>query len=119
MKLNVKAMAFTGAIVWGVGLFLLTWWIILFDGASTDEVFIGKVYRGYQLTPQGSFIGLLWKFQEDRLFFHWNQNDVTHFRFFGWGQISKTGDESIAGYPACREKGGIHFVFTPNGFRPL
>ena len=60
MKLNVKAMAFTGAIVWGVGLFLLTWWIILFDGASTDEVFIGKVYRGYQLTPQGSFIGLLW-----------------------------------------------------------
>ena len=38
MKLNVKATAFTGAIVWGFGLFLLTWWIILFDGASTDEV---------------------------------------------------------------------------------
>ena len=32
----------------------------MLDGASTDEVFIGKVYRGYQLTPQGSFIGLLW-----------------------------------------------------------
>ena len=35
MKLNVKAFALTCAIIWGLGLFLMTWWLILFDGATT------------------------------------------------------------------------------------
>ncbi len=60
MKLNIKAAAFTGAIVWGFGLFVLTWWIIMFDGSSGEETFIGKIYRGYEVTPVGSFIGLGW-----------------------------------------------------------
>jgi hypothetical protein len=34
MKLNVKAFAFTTAIIWGLGLFLMTWWVILFQGAG-------------------------------------------------------------------------------------
>ncbi len=34
MKLNVKAFAAACALIWGVGLYLMTWWIILFDGAS-------------------------------------------------------------------------------------
>jgi hypothetical protein len=60
MKLNVKAMALTFGIIWGLGLFILTWWIIFFDGASTDATFIGKIYRGYTITPLGSVIGLAW-----------------------------------------------------------
>jgi len=60
MKLDVKAAAFTGAIVWGFGLFVLTWWIIMFDGPSQEATFIGKIYRGYEVTPRGSFIGLIW-----------------------------------------------------------
>jgi hypothetical protein len=46
----------------GVGLFLLTWWVILLDGASHEAVFIGRIYRGYAITPLGSIFGLIWGF---------------------------------------------------------
>ena len=62
MKLNVLAAALTGAIVWGVGLLAITWWIIAFDGATGETTFIGRVYRGYNISPLGSLIGLLWAF---------------------------------------------------------
>ena len=62
MRLNIKATALTCAILWGSGLFLLTWWIILLDGTSDAPTFIGKVYRGYSLTPLGSVLGLAWGF---------------------------------------------------------
>lgn len=60
MKLNVKAFALTCAIIWGLGLFLITWWIILFDGATAEITFIGRMYRGYNISPIGSVIGLFW-----------------------------------------------------------
>ncbi|MCK5879928.1 MAG: bacteriophage holin [Holophagae bacterium] len=60
MKLNVKAFALTSALVWGLALFCLTWWIIFFDGASDGATAIGRVYRGYTITPIGSLIGLVW-----------------------------------------------------------
>lgn len=60
MKLDVRAFALTCSLLWGGGLFVLTWWIIAFDGASSDPTFIGSIYRGYTVTPQGSVIGLLW-----------------------------------------------------------
>ena len=60
MKLDIRSFAITCALVWGIGLFLGTWWVIAFDGASADPVLIGKVYRGYTLTPMGSVIGLIW-----------------------------------------------------------
>lgn len=67
MKLNVKALALTAGILWGLSVFLITWWIIIFDGASTDPIFISKIYRNYQLTPLGSVIGLLWGFVDGLL----------------------------------------------------
>jgi len=60
MKLNVKAFALACALVWGIGLFLLTWWIIACEGATRDVTFLDRVYRGYSVTPLGSFIGLVW-----------------------------------------------------------
>lgn len=60
MKLNVKACALACGLLWGVGLLALTWWIILFEGATGDITFIGRLYRGYSITPAGSVIGLLW-----------------------------------------------------------
>jgi len=60
MKLNVKAFALTCALVWGLGLFLLTWWIIVLDGATGEITFIGRFYRGYNISPVGSIIGLVW-----------------------------------------------------------
>ena len=60
MKLNVKAFALAFGITWGVGLFLLTWWIIAFEGATGEVTFIGRLYRGYNISPVGSLIGLGW-----------------------------------------------------------
>ena len=60
MKLNVKAFALTVGLFWGIGLFLITWWIIILDGASGETNIISSVYRGYNISIAGSFIGLLW-----------------------------------------------------------
>ena len=60
MKLDVKAFALSCGLIWGVGLFLITWWIIALDGSATTPTFLGRVYRGYSMTPVGSLIGLGW-----------------------------------------------------------
>ena len=60
MQLNVKAFALACGLIWGLGLLVLTWWIILLDGASSDPTFISRLYRGYTITPIGSLIGLVW-----------------------------------------------------------
>jgi hypothetical protein len=62
MRLNVKAFALTCGLVWGLGLFFLTWWVIAFDGASGEVLFLGRIYRGYALSPAGSVVGALWAF---------------------------------------------------------
>ncbi|MDX2498909.1 MAG: bacteriophage holin [Deltaproteobacteria bacterium] len=60
MKLNVRAFALTIGIIWGFGLFLLTWWIILFEGVTGEPTLIGLVYRGFTISPTGSIIGFVW-----------------------------------------------------------
>ena len=62
MKLNIKAFSLTIGLIWGFGLLFITWWIILFDGASSSATFIGKIYRGYNISLSGSLIGFLWAF---------------------------------------------------------
>lgn len=62
MKLDVKAFALTCGLWWGFGLFMLTWWIIAFDGATGELTLIGHLYRGYSISPLGSVIGLIWAF---------------------------------------------------------
>ncbi len=64
MKLNIKSWALTCGMVWGMMVFTLTWWIIAFDGISSDPVFLSRLYRGYAITPAGSIIGLLWAFAD-------------------------------------------------------
>ena len=60
MKLNLKAFALTFGLIWGFGLFFITWWIIAFDGATGRKTFISLVYRGYNISALGSLIGLAW-----------------------------------------------------------
>ena len=60
MRLNVKAFALSCGLLWGVGLFLMTWWMILFDGPTGEVTFLGRLYRGYSISPLGSVIGLVW-----------------------------------------------------------
>ena len=60
MKIDLKAFALACSIFWGAALFLVTWWIILLDGASGDPTWLSRVYRGYSISVGGSFIGLAW-----------------------------------------------------------
>jgi len=77
MSLNPKAFALACGLLWGVGVFLLTWWIIAFDGATGEVTWIGRVYLGYRVTPVGSVIGLAWAFGDGLIFgaiFAWSYN---------------------------------------------
>ncbi|NIP44589.1 MAG: hypothetical protein GWO41_04890 [candidate division Zixibacteria bacterium] len=62
MRLNVKAVALAFGLIWGFGLLVLTWWVILFEGSTGDLMAIGHVYRGYNISPLGSILGLIWGF---------------------------------------------------------
>jgi hypothetical protein len=80
MKLNTFAFALTCGLVWGIGLFLDTWWIIAFDGATEEPAIIGRVYRGYSISPAGSFIGLAWALVDGLVagaVFAWLYNHIT------------------------------------------
>ena len=60
MKLNTKAFGVACGLIWGFGLFLITWWIIAFDGSTGELSFVGRIYRGYSISPLGSVMGLIW-----------------------------------------------------------
>ncbi|MFH0908483.1 MAG: bacteriophage holin [bacterium] len=80
MKLDLKAFALTCGIIWGLGLFFLTWWIIAFDGATGEPTLIGRLYRGYTISPVGSVIGLIWAFFDGLIggvVFAWLYNKLT------------------------------------------
>jgi len=62
MKLNVKAFALSCGILWGLAMFALTWWLILFQESVGEATLIGQVYRGFTVSPAGSLVGLGWGF---------------------------------------------------------
>jgi len=62
MKLNVKSFALTTGLFLGLGIFFVTWWIMIFMGATKYPTFIGLIYRGYNISPLGSVFGLIWGF---------------------------------------------------------
>lgn len=80
MKLNIKAFSLAFGIIWGLGLFCLTWWIIAFDGATGEPTIIGRLYRGYTISPIGSVIGLIWAFFDGLIggaIFAWLYNKIS------------------------------------------
>ena len=60
MKLSIRAFALAFAVWWGVGLFLGTWWVIATSGATGEPTFLARIYIGYEISPMGSVIGLVW-----------------------------------------------------------
>ena len=80
MKLMVLPFAFTCSLLWGFGVFVLAWWIMAFDGRGVDPGVLGHVYRGFAITPVGSFIGLGWALVDGffgGLIFAWLYNWLT------------------------------------------
>lgn len=79
MKLNIKAFSLTCGLIWGLGLFGLTWWIILFEGPTHSLMGLGHIYRGYDISPLGSLIGMLYGFADGAvggLVFSWLYNFI-------------------------------------------
>lgn len=62
MKLDIKAFALTCGLVWGFGLFFLTWWLIMLEGTDLAPCLLNRMYPGYTMTPVGSLIGAIWGF---------------------------------------------------------
>jgi len=62
MRFDVKAFALSCGLIWGFGLFFLTWWIIAFDGPTGEATLIGRLYRGYTVSAMGSLVGMIWAF---------------------------------------------------------
>ena len=80
MRLNVKSFALTCGIIWGLGLFVGTWWIIAFDGVTEEITFLGRFYLGYNISPLGSIVGLIWAFLDALIggaIFAWLYNLIT------------------------------------------
>lgn len=60
MKVNLKAFALSCGLLWAGTVILLTWWVIAFEGATGEATILGKIYRGYNISPLGSVIGGVW-----------------------------------------------------------
>jgi hypothetical protein len=61
-KLNPQALGLACGTLWGLGLFSLTWWLIALEGSSRKPTALGRLYRGYTISPRGSVLGLVWAF---------------------------------------------------------
>lgn len=62
MKLNVRALGLAGGIVWGLVIFLLTYWFLIFGYEGENLARLSNVYLGYSVTWYGAFVGLIWGF---------------------------------------------------------
>jgi hypothetical protein len=62
MKLDVKAFGLTVGLLWGLGLFLGTWWMMYIGKATGSPTLLSNIYIGYSITPMGSLVGLVWAF---------------------------------------------------------
>ncbi len=99
MRLNIKAVALACGLTWGLAVFLFTWWYILFEGASRKDALLGKLYRGYRITPRGSGIGLVWGFLDGCIggaLFAWMYNEMADF----FRVSEKKGREELRRRPA-------------------
>lgn len=84
MKLNTKAFALAAGVVWGVNWFILTWWMILFEGITHEVTLLGRWYRGFTVSPLGSLVALGYGFVDGfliGLLVAWLYNKLSpHFR---------------------------------------
>ena len=58
MRLDWKAFALTCGMLWGLCLFLVTWWLLAFGGSRSEVEWLGNFYIGYNVSPIGSLLGL-------------------------------------------------------------
>jgi hypothetical protein len=77
MRLNVRAFALTGGIVWGFSVFLATLWLRLLGHGGELIRVLDHFYFGYSFSVVGAFVGLFWGFIDGLIFgalFAWIYN---------------------------------------------
>ena len=62
MKINIKALALSFGIIWGLAIFLLTVWFLIMCYEGNLLAKLGSVYLGYSVSLPGAFIGLMYGF---------------------------------------------------------
>ena len=63
MKLNIRAFSLALGICWGVGIFVVTWWVMVLGATEPGTItLLGRVYFGYNVSALGSIIGAVWGF---------------------------------------------------------
>jgi len=62
MRLNVRSCALSTGILWGVAIFLLTIWFLIFGYEGATLAKLSKVYLGYSVSFGGAIVGLIWGF---------------------------------------------------------
>lgn len=58
MEIKPRALALALGLVWGLNWFILTWWMILFEGVTHEVTLLGRWYRGFTVSPAGSLVAL-------------------------------------------------------------
>ena len=61
MKLDVKALALAGGILWGACVCLCTLWLMVFGGGE-HFMLLARFYPGYTISVVGAVLGLVYGF---------------------------------------------------------
>jgi hypothetical protein len=62
MRLNVRAFALTGGVVWGAAVLFATWWLVAFGFHGQIMQQLDHFYFGYSVSWFGAVIGGIWGF---------------------------------------------------------
>lgn len=57
--MNIRALALSGSVICGFGVFLITIWLI-FRNYTGEIIIFEMLYPGYSISPAGSIIGLIY-----------------------------------------------------------
>lgn len=79
MRLNLKAFALACGIVWGLAVWLATWWLLVFGFQGQMISNLDHFYFGYSYSYLGGVIGGIWGFVDGGiggLVFAWLYNKL-------------------------------------------
>lgn len=80
MKLNLRAFGLTCGILWGLAVFLSTYWLLITGSPGSTMALLHKFYFGYSVSWLGGIIGLIWGFVDGIIcgyIFGWLYNKLT------------------------------------------
>ena len=62
MELRKRSLGIAIGLIWGLGIMLLTWWLLFMGSPGSFISKLGVVYLGYSYSFVGGIIGFIWGF---------------------------------------------------------